>query len=58
MFYHVVELPEYFIPIPRDGEVESFDLHDVDWVLRKLVEGGPKGYKPNVNIVVIDFLIR
>ena len=28
------------------------------WVIEKLAEGGEKGYKPNCNLVVIDFLIR
>ena len=41
-----------------DGEVESFELKNLTWVLNKLVEGGSNGYKPNCNIVIIDFLIR
>ena len=41
-----------------DGEVESFELRDLEWVLDKIVNGGPEGYKPNCNLVVIDFLVR
>ena len=41
-----------------DGEVESFELKNLTWVLNKIVEGGTNGYKPNCNIVIIDFLIR
>ena len=52
------ELPPDFIPIPRDGEVESFELQEMEWVLDRLVEGGPAGYKPNCNLVLIDFMIR
>lgn len=54
----IVELPPEFIPIPRDGEVESFELQEMEWVLDRLMEGGPTGYKPNCNLVIIDFLIR
>lgn len=41
-----------------DGEVESFELRDLEWVLDKIIKGGPEGYKPNCNLVVIDFLVR
>ena len=41
-----------------DGEVESFELQSIDWVVDKIVEGGSKGYKPNCNLVIIDFLVR
>ena len=41
-----------------DGEVESFQLKNFAWVIEKLAEGGEKGYKPNCNLVVIDFLLR
>jgi hypothetical protein len=46
------------MPTPMDGEVESFELQNLDWVLNKIVEGGDNGYKPNCNVVIIDFLIR
>ena len=58
LFCYDIELPIDFIPKPMDGEVESFELKNLTWVLNKLVEGGSNGYKPNCNIVIIDFLIR
>lgn len=58
LFCFDLALPEDFIPTPVDGEVESFELRELDWVLNKVLEGGPGGYKPNCNLVVIDFLIR
>lgn len=58
LFCYDLELPSDFIPRPVDGEVESFELKSIDWVLGKVLEGGPTGYKPNCNLVIIDFLIR
>lgn len=58
LFCYDLELPDSFTPTPVDGEVESFVKKDFDWVMSKLVAGGADGYKPNCNIVVIDFLIR
>ena len=60
LFYlNIIELPIDFIPIPRDGEVEYFELQETDWVLEKLITGGSKEtYKPNCNLVIIDFFIR
>ena len=58
LFCYDLQLPASFIPIAEDGEVESFQLQTMDWVLDKLTTGGPGGYKTNCNLVVIDFLIR
>ena len=58
LFCFDLELPESFVPTPIDGEVESFELQSIDWVIDKVVQGGTKGYKPNCNLVIIDFLIR
>jgi 8-oxo-dGTP pyrophosphatase MutT (NUDIX family) len=58
LFCYDLEIPSDFIPRPVDGEVESFQLKPIDWVITKLAEGGKLGYKPNCNLVVIDFLIR
>ena len=58
LFCFDLELPIDFVPTPVDGEVESFELQPIDWVVNKLVEGGSAGYKPNCNLVIIDFLIR
>lgn len=58
LFCFDLELPSDFVPKPVDGEVESFQLMPIENVIDTLVEGGPTGYKPNCNLVVIDFLIR
>jgi Domain of unknown function (DUF4743) len=58
LFCYDIELPKSFRPTPVDGEVESFELQPLDWVLATVAKGGPGGYKPNCNLVVIDFLIR
>jgi len=62
LFVFDIELPATFTPTPVDGEVESFELWDLDRVVRVLgspgdEEEGP-AFKPNVAIVLIDFLIR
>jgi hypothetical protein len=58
LFCFDLELPKDFIPRPSDGEVQSFQLQDVDWVIEKIVSGGPDGFKSNINITLLDFLIR
>ena len=58
LFCFDLEIPNDFQPRPVDGEVESFQLKSIEWVINKLAEGGVTGYKPNCNLVVIDFLIR
>ena len=47
-----------FSPSPADGEVESFQLQDLNWCLNRVLEGGPGGYKPNCILVVLDFMLR
>jgi Domain of unknown function (DUF4743) len=58
LFCFDLELPSDFVPTPVDGEVEKFELRPMDWVIDRVAKGGPEGYKPNCNLVVIDFLIR
>ena len=58
LFCYDIELPIDFVPTPVDGEVESFELKSLEDVLDKVVQGGSAGYKPNCNLVIIDFLIR
>ncbi|CAM9424316.1 unnamed protein product [Ectocarpus fasciculatus] len=58
LFSFDLKLPVEFTPYPSDGEVQNFQLHEVSWVIAKLVEGGPLGFKANINITMIDFLIR
>lgn len=58
LFCYDLELPADFQPIPCDGEVQSFELQSLDWVIEKIALGGKGGYKPNCHLVVLDFLIR
>jgi hypothetical protein len=56
MFIFDLKLPEDFIPRNTDGEVESFEL----WPIQKVADRVEytREYKPNCNLVIIDFLIR
>ena len=58
LFCFDLELTPGFAPNPVDGEVESFRLCSIPEVISILAKGGPEGYKPNCNLVVIDFLLR
>ncbi len=56
MFCFDLELPPDFVPRNTDGEVESFErlpIHRVARIVRETRE-----FKPNCNLVVIDFLVR
>lgn len=50
-----LELPSDVVPIPKDGEVESFDLYTVEEVWDQLGRGR---FKPNCALVMLDFFIR
>jgi isopentenyldiphosphate isomerase len=56
LFCYDLALPPDFIPLPIDGEVEEFELQSLDWVVDQVAFGGQ--YKPNCNLVIIDFLLR
>ena len=60
LFSFDLELPAEFVPVPVDGEVECFELWDLERVcaLIEAPTGGGALFKPNVCLVVIDFLIR
>jgi 8-oxo-dGTP pyrophosphatase MutT (NUDIX family) len=51
-----LDLPERFLPIPTDGEVEAFEL----WPVARVIEAVRRTdrFKFNVNLVLIDFFIR
>ena len=51
-----VLLPEAFVPEPRDGEVQSFELWPLPQVLDTVRRSDD--FKFNVNLVLIDLLIR
>lgn len=58
LFCYDLQLPSDFIPTPNDDEVESFELHTMEWVLEKLIYESKDEYKPNCNLVLIDFILR
>jgi len=49
-------LPEDFLPSPRDGEVESFELRPLPAVLEAVRQSDT--FKFNVNLVLIDLFLR
>ena len=49
-------LPEDFVPHPRDGEVESFELRPLPAVLDEVRR--TDAFKFNVNLVLIDLFLR
>ncbi|MEM7251642.1 MAG: DUF4743 domain-containing protein [Pseudomonadota bacterium] len=56
LFCFDLELPDSFVPRNTDGEVESFELWELDRVLARLEE--TTDFKFNCALVVIDFLMR
>jgi isopentenyldiphosphate isomerase len=56
IFCYDLELPKGFTPCCADDEVESFDL----WPLARVAATveSTREFKPNCNLVVIDFLVR
>jgi len=56
LFCYDLELPADFVPRCMDGEVEEFQLRplpEVAALVRDTTE-----FKPNCNLVVLDFLVR
>ena len=51
-----LDVPEDFIPVPQDGEVENFTL----WPIEKVLEAvrDTDSFKFNVNLVLIDLFLR
>jgi 8-oxo-dGTP pyrophosphatase MutT (NUDIX family) len=49
-------LPEDFMPSPRDGEVESFELRPLRTVLEEVRQSD--AFKFNVSLVLIDLFLR
>jgi len=56
MFCFDLELPDDFVPVPVDGEVETFSLWPVERVAETVRDSFD--FKFNCSLVVIDFLIR
>jgi hypothetical protein len=55
-FVFDLDLPENFVPVPVDGEVEAFEL----WPMPRVIETvrDTDDFKFNCSLVVIDYLIR
>lgn len=58
LFCYDLQLPRDFTPTPNDDEVESFECHTIQWVLEKMIYESEDEYKPNCNLVLMDFMIR
>ena len=58
LFNYDLQLPWDFEPKAVDGEVESFERWPLSKVADAVAFGKPAFYKPNCNLVVIDFLVR
>jgi 8-oxo-dGTP pyrophosphatase MutT (NUDIX family) len=56
LFLYDLEVAEDFVPRNTDGEVEHFMLWPLDEVARRVRD--TEDFKFNVNLVIIDFLIR
>lgn len=55
LYVYDLELPEDMRPTPKDGEVAEFLLWDVEQIKTAMLRGE---FKPNCNLVMIDFFIR
>lgn len=62
LFCYDLKLPDAFMPVAVDGEVDAFYRMSVEEVIdvvkRRVEEHGNDTYKDNCNLVVIDFLVR
>ena len=57
LYPYDLRLPESFVPVPSDGEVESFQLMALPDVMRSIAET-PDEWKPNVCLVLLDLCVR
>ncbi len=64
LFCFDLQVPDDFVPVPVDGEMESFEKLSVDTVVELLAEpirqedDSDNLWKPNVGVVLIDFFVR
>ncbi len=56
LYVYDLDLPEAFVPEPRDGEVAAFELWPVAEVLDRV--RNTDDFKFNVNLVLIDLFLR
>lgn len=54
-YVYDIELPADFTPKPSDGEVQDFDLWDVEEIRDAMAAGE---FKPNCALVMMDFFVR
>jgi len=57
LFNFDLQLPEDFAPVAADGEMSGFRCTPIDEVC-EMVASSEKLFKPNVGVVIIDFLMR
>ena len=56
LYCYDIELPEEFVPVCSDGEVDEFLLLPIRQVIDRVRDSNE--FKLNCNLVIIDFLIR
>lgn len=56
LFCYDLEVPDDFVPVNRDGEIDCFDRWPIDAVRRRIAE--TDDFKWNVGPVIIDLLAR
>jgi hypothetical protein len=56
LFNYDIVLPEDFVPVPTDGEVDAFYLWPIEDVLNRIRDGDY--FKFNAALVIIDFAVR
>ena len=56
LYCYDLYLPTDFVQRCTDGEVEGFELHPIEQVMKMVDQG--EAFKPNCNLVIIDCLIR
>ena len=58
LFCFDLALPWDFVPSVIDGEVESFERMPLGAVAEAVAYCTPAAFKPNINLVMIDYLVR
>jgi len=56
LYCYDLVVPESFQPVCTDGEVEGFYLMPIEEVIARVYD--TEDFKPNCNLVIIDFLLR
>ena len=58
LFCYDLELPNDFVPVAVDGEVDEFFVWGLDEVKASMVKDYHDPFKPNCYLVIIDHLLR